>query len=98
MDGRGGRRREKQMCKLATIFCVTAVSLTAQWPNRPTPGLPRLANGKVNLAAPAPRTADGKPNLAGVWAVKNGNALFHITGDLKPEEILPWAAALYQQR
>ena len=86
------------MQKLATILCVTAISVMAQWPNRPTPGLPRLPNGKVNLAAAAPRTVDGKPDLAGVWQVKNGGALFHITGDIKPEEILPWAAALYQQR
>jgi hypothetical protein len=33
-----------------------------------------------------------------VWRVTNGNALFHITGDLKPEEIRPWAAAIYKQR
>ena len=86
------------MHKLAMILCVMSVSLTAQWPNHPTPGMPRTPDGKPNLSAPAPRTADGKPDLSGVWRVTNGNALFHITGDLKPEEIRPWAAALYKQR
>lgn len=86
------------MHKLATILCVMSVSLAAQWPNRPTPGLPRTAQGKVDLTAAAPRTADGKPDLSGVWAVKNGNSFFHTTGDLKPEEIQPWAAAIYQRR
>jgi hypothetical protein len=86
------------MHKLAMILCVTSVSLTAQWPNHPTPGIPRTPDGKPNLSAPAPRLADGKPDLSGVWRVRNGNALFHITGDLKPEEIQPWAAAVYKQR
>lgn len=85
------------MHKLAMILLVS-VPLMAQWPNHPTPGVPRMADGKPNLSAPAPRLTDGKPDLSGVWAVRNGNALFHITGDLKPEEIRPWAAAIYQQR
>jgi hypothetical protein len=86
------------MHKLAMILCFMSVSLTAQWPNHPTPGVPRTPNGKPNLSAPSPRSADGKPDLSGVWRVTNGNALFHITGDLKPEEIRPWAAAIYKQR
>jgi len=86
------------MHKLAMILCVTSISLTAQWPNHPTTGLPRTADGKPNLSAPAPRSADGKPDLSGVWAVRNGNALFYITSDLKPEEMRPWAAALYKER
>jgi hypothetical protein len=86
------------MHKLATILCVMSVSLTAQWPDHPSPGMPRTPDGKPNLSAPSPRSADGKPDLSGVWRVTNGNALFHITGDLKPEEIRPWAAALYKQR
>ena len=84
------------MHKLATILCVTSVSLWAQWPARPTPGLPRTADGKPDLSAPAPRSADGKPDLSGVWMVRNG--AFYLTWDLKPEEMLPWAAKLYQQR
>src|SRR5213083_2920157 len=41
--------------------------LAAQWVQRPTPGIPRTADGKPNLSAPAPRTADGKPDLSGMW-------------------------------
>src|ERR1700720_4910367 len=49
-----------------TIFLICS-PLSAQWLNYPTPGIPRLPDGKPNLNAPAPRTADGKPDLTGVW-------------------------------
>lgn len=39
----------------------------AQWPAYPTSGVPRTADGKPDLAAPAPRTTDGKPDFSGVW-------------------------------
>jgi len=39
----------------------------AQWLDRKTPGIPRTADGKPNLTAPAPRGPDGKIDLAGVW-------------------------------
>jgi hypothetical protein len=83
------------MRKFAMILCVTSVPLTAQWPNRPTPGIPRTSDGKPDLSAPAPRSADGKPDLSGVWVVRNGS--FYLTSDLKPEDIRPWAAAVYKQ-
>jgi hypothetical protein len=86
------------MHKLAMILCVMSVSLMAQWPNHPTPGIPRTADGKPDLLAPAPRTVDGKPDLSGVWVVRDSGSLFYLAGDLKPEEIRPWAAAVYKQR
>src|SRR5580700_4008514 len=87
------------MRKLVLILCVTSFSLVAQWPDHPTPGVPRTSDGKVDLSAPAPRTADGKPDLSGVWLVKNyGGSLFYVTGDMKLEDMQPWAAALYKQR
>ncbi len=42
-------------------------ALFAQWPDYPTLGVPRTADGKPNLTAPAPKTPDGKPDLTGIW-------------------------------
>jgi hypothetical protein len=84
------------MHKLAMILGLMSISLSAQWPNYPTTGTPRTPDGKPDLSAPAPRSADGKPDLSGVWLVRNGS--FYITSGLKPQDMVPWAAALYQQR
>lgn len=71
----------------------------AQWLDYPTPGIPRTANGKPDLAAPAPRASDGKPDLSGVWNGPGpGSYDRNIARDLKPGDIQPWAEALYQQR
>jgi hypothetical protein len=43
------------------VLLLLPVSLTAQWFDWRTPGIPRTADGKPNLAAPAPRTPDGTP-------------------------------------
>jgi hypothetical protein len=77
---------------------VLVAGANAQWLNHPTPGTPRLADGKPNLSAPAPRTVDGKPDLAGVWRGAGPLYRFNIAQDLKPEDIQPWAEALFLQR
>jgi hypothetical protein len=66
------------------MICAISSPLGAQWLNYPTAGIPRLPDGKPNLAAPAPRTADGKPDLSGIWGlpcpVANANATSGFTG------------------
>src|SRR5437762_947759 len=63
------------------LACVAAgVAVDAQWANTPTPGAPRTADGKVNMAGPVPRL-DGKPDLSGVWQVEaepRGPGLFGL--------------------
>jgi hypothetical protein len=61
---------------IATLVSLTllALSAPAQWINYPTPGIPRTADGKPDLAAPAPRTTDGKPDLSGLWQPASGGA------------------------
>lgn len=60
--------------------------------------MPRTPDGKPNLTAPAPRTADGKPDLSGLWGMNPGPYTGNIATDLKPEDIQPWADALFKQR
>jgi hypothetical protein len=81
----------------AMMLSAAGVPLAAQWPTHSTPGVPRTPDGKPDLTAPAPRTADGKPDLSGVWQVRQGSYLVYVTSDLKPDEILPWAAAAYKK-
>jgi hypothetical protein len=47
----------------------SAAAAHAQWPQHPTPGVPRTADGKVDLDGPVPSTADGHPDLSGLWRV-----------------------------
>ena len=61
--------------------------------------MPRTADGKVDMNAPARRTADGKPDLSGFWmpadAVKH---LLNLAADMKPGEVplQPWADGALQ--
>ncbi|PYS00192.1 MAG: hypothetical protein DMG16_16080 [Acidobacteria bacterium] len=90
---------------LTSVIILTALvtPLAAQWLQRPTPGIPRTADGKPNLTAPAPRTADAKPDLTGLWQMLSadtavGNVALRKPGDLQSADIQPWVQALLQQR
>jgi len=58
--------------KLVIILALSGLfaSTEAQWAVK-TSGIPRTADGKANLTAPAPRTVDGKPDLSGLWEQLN---------------------------
>jgi hypothetical protein len=71
---------------VAAIFAIATVPTKAQWINYPTPRMPRTADGKPNLSAPAPRAADGKPDLSGLWRAEPAGAVevTRMFGDLTP--------------
>src|SRR5580700_5399024 len=84
---------------LMMLLCAGAGAGSAQWLNLRTPGIPRTADGKADLNAPAPKTSDGKPDISGMW--DPGFAYIgNIAKDLKPGELSfqPWAAELFQHR
>ncbi len=97
----------------AVMIAALSVSVSAQWPRREPPGVPKGADGRVNLAAPAPRAPDGKPDMGGIWEVsprreESGTAppgrpplaVFANIGVNFPEGLpfQPWAAELSRKR
>ena len=92
--------RRLQNVLVAAAIALLSVPLCAQWLDHPTAGIPRLPNGKVNLAAPLPRKANGQPDLSGIWQVPGIRFLLNIAVDLKDVNVpfQPWAAAIYKER
>ena len=87
----------------ALILLSVCAQADAQWLDLKTPGIPRTADGKPDLTAPAPRAPDGKPDLSGLWGggpnPKPFAYMADVIQDLKDEAIFkPAAEALYQKR
>jgi hypothetical protein len=83
----------------AGFILAAGIVLDAQWIKLPTPGLPRLPDGKPNLTAPAPRTPDGKPDFSGLWKNDGGDRYYNdVTVDLQPGDVSASAHALFQKR
>jgi hypothetical protein len=90
----------RKIVAVAIVIVALAVTAGAQWLDHPTANIPRLPNGKANLAAPAPRKANGQPDLSGIWQVPGIRFLLNIAVDLKDVNVpfQPWAAAVYKER
>src|SRR5215467_13644301 len=57
----------RRLITVGLLLALASVALEAQWVNYKTPGVPRTADGKPKLDAPAPRGLDGHPDLTGTW-------------------------------
>jgi hypothetical protein len=96
------------------LVLLLVVPAYAQWLKYPTPGIPRTADGKADLNAPAPKAPDGKPDLTGLWMPSRRPGPTRVSGPqglpvgpnilnfLPPgvdvPPMLPAAAALYAKR
>jgi len=88
----------KHAAIVLTVASLLSVDLAAQWLDHQTPAIPRLPNGKANLAAPTPHKSNGQPDLSGIWQVPGLKYLINIAADLKEVPFQPWAEAVYKER
>ena len=94
----GIQMRQKLVIAAALLWLLPA-SVCAQWLNFKTPGIPRTADGKPDLTAPAPRTADGHSDLSGLWQQAPNFLWLDMIQDVKDEAIFkPAARAVFQKR
>lgn len=57
----------RRFVSTTVLLAGAAFACYGQWASYPLSNIPRTADGKPNLSAPAPRLASGKPDLSGTW-------------------------------
>ena len=84
---------------LVVALALPPSALFAQWLDFRTPGIPRTADGRPDLAAPAPRTPDGKPDFSGTWSPETNPYRFDLIADPRDESVFrPAAEAVFLER
>lgn len=84
----------------AVLLILLPAVAPAQWINEPEQSFPLTADGRVDMAASAPRLPSGRVDLQGVWMTDDNRYIRDLALGIGDENVpyLPWARALFDAR